>query len=341
MDGMMQFAKDVGHAMADGRNTEQENPATRQLLGAAKDWLNGEREVFLVETKRARDTLRQLLVDERVDLEGWRQKFIQAVATYKSVKAKWARLQSFDGVDQIKLLRKKLGDVSPGATNAVLSDFADDLASIPHDFVQLNEQYNAMRRRFSHDRVVFVDIEASFSNFRFWVGMQQSDKPHPARKDRDALQLDPSSVGLLVRLCTKVNAKLVLTSSWRKSWPDGHQALVKALIDQGLRREIWHPEWMVPVCTDDGAWNELPKWLNWSSNSVALVIAAEQPPADARPLLASRASLLLIDSLDGFGGRDYFRALEFFGAEDTEKPLPPRLPAAFGLQRYPTLLQRS
>ncbi len=330
----------MGLAMIGDGVLQQELSAAQSLLGSATDWLHSERNVFIAKARLARATLRQLHTDSGHDLEGWRQQFVDAVAMYKAVKARWARLQSFDGVDQIKLLRKKLSDVSPQASNALLSDFVDDLAVIPQDYVQLNDQYNAVRRRFSHDRVIFVDIEAAFSNFRFWVGVQHSEQASVARQSAANLQLDPSSVGLLVRLCIKANAKLVLTSSWRRSWPDGRQALVKALIDQGLPREIWHPEWMVPVCAVDGKWNELPKWLNWSSNSVALVIASERPPVDAMPLLARKASLLLIDSLDGFGGRDYFRALEFFGADDADGHLSMRAPNSFGLQRYPTLLHR-
>ncbi|MGI2036057.1 hypothetical protein ACRQ1B_27120 [Rhizobium panacihumi] len=341
MDKLRRLAcKDIGLAMISNGSFEKERPAAEKLLGSATDWLNNERDVFIAKVRLARETLTQLHTDGEHDLEGFRQQFVEAVAMYKAVRASWARLQSFDGVDQLKLLRKKLSDVKPQVSSAVLSDFVDDLASIPQEFVQLNDQYNAMRRRFSHDRVIFVDIEVAFSNFRFCVGMQHSEQTSTAQLGATDLQLDPSSVGLLSRLCTKANAKLVLTSSWRKSWLDGRQALVSALIEEGLSREIWHPEWMIPVCAADGKWNELPKWLNWSSSSVALVIDSGRPPADTMPLLAKKASLLLIDALDGFGGRDYFRALEFFGAEDAEKPSPLRLAAKFGLQRYPTLLQR-
>lgn len=327
--------------MAGGNEFECNMPAAQKVLEAAKEWLDSERNGFLVGVRAASDTLTRLNSDDSVDIEDWRQLFVEAVAMYKSVKANWARLQSFDGEDQVKMLGKKLKDISPQASGRLLADFVDDLRSIPADFADLNEQYNATRRRFSHDRVIFVDIETAFSNFRFWVGLQQEEQS-PASPEREPdMRLDPSSVGLLVRLCVKANAKLVLTSSWRKSWPDGRHALVKALIAQGFKRDIWHPEWMLPVSCADGKWSELPKWLNWSSNSVALVIAGERPPADAMPLLARKASLLLIDGLDGFGGRDYFRALEFFGAEDADRQLSMRASATCGLHKYPTLMQRA
>ncbi|KIP99946.1 hypothetical protein RU07_17805 [Agrobacterium tumefaciens] len=187
-------------------------------------------------------------------------------------------------------------------------------------------------------RLVFIDIDGVLLSFRSWTTAHNTPLWRlPVAQRMKHLELDQTSIGLLVRLCDLAKAKLVLTSTWRKTWPHDLTALHERLIEQGLRRDLWHQEWMVPVVADRSKWQELATWGDWSKDAVALIIDDELPPEDVPPVIAEQAVLLQADKFEGFGAYNYFDALEFFGVEDKAVKPPTGLPPDRGCQPYSTV----
>lgn len=188
------------------------------------------------------------------------------------------------------------------------------------------------------DRLVFIDIDGVLLSFRSWTTAHNAPLWRlPVAQRMKHLELDQTSIGLLVRLCDLAKAKLVLTSTWRKTWPHDLTALHDRLIEQGLRRDLWHSEWMVPVSADRSKWQELAAWGGWSKDAVALIVDDELPPEDVPPVIAEQATLLQADKYEGFGAYNHFDALEFFGVEDKAVKPPTGLPPDRGCQPYPTV----
>lgn len=188
------------------------------------------------------------------------------------------------------------------------------------------------------DRLVFIDIDGVLLSFRSWTTAHNAPLWRlPVEQRMKHLELDQTSIGLLVRLCDHARAKLVLTSTWRKTWPDDLPALHNRLIEQGLRRDLWHQEWRLPFVPDGTKWQELAKWGGWSPNAGALIIDDELPPEDAPPALAEQAILLQADKYEGFGAYNYFDALGVFGVEDKDVKPPKGLPPDRGVRLYPTV----
>lgn len=193
----------------------------------------------------------------------------------------------------------------------------------------------------SHDtqkHLIFIDIDGVLLSFRSWTTAHNAPLWRlPVESRMKHLELDQTSIGLLVRLCDLAHAKLVLTSTWRKTWPHDLEALHGRLIEQGLRRDLWHSEWMLPVIPDSTKWQELARWGSWSTNAVALIIDDDLPPEGAPPALAEQAAILQADKFEGFGSYNYFDALDFFGVEDAAVKPPKGLPPERGVRPYPTM----
>ncbi|NTE90094.1 HAD domain-containing protein [Agrobacterium rubi] len=187
-------------------------------------------------------------------------------------------------------------------------------------------------------RLVFIDIDGVLLSFRSWTTSHNAPLwRSPVAQRMKHLELDQTSIGLLVRLCDLAKARLVLTSTWRKTWPHDLTALHDRLIEQGLRRDLWHHEWMVPVAAGRSKWQELATWGGWSKDAVALIIDDELPPEDVPPVISEQAVLLQADKFEGFGAYNYFDALEFFGVKDKAVKPPTGLPPDRGCQPYPTM----
>ncbi len=186
-------------------------------------------------------------------------------------------------------------------------------------------------------RLVFIDIDGVLLSFRSWTtGHNAPLWRLPVAQRMKHLELDQTSIGLLVRLCDLAKARLVLTSTWRKTWPHDLTALHERLIEQGLRRDLWHQEWMVPVSANRSKWQELATWGGWSKDAVALIVDDELPPEDVPPVIAEQAILLQADKYEGFGAYNYFDALEVFGVEDKAVKPPAGTPPDRSCRPYPT-----
>ena len=240
------------------------------LVGHAKkkanDWLA--RQTAMLE-ENAED-LRRMIVTlsdkEQFDPVIWQEGHDEIQAGAAELLRAWSYLQEVDGPEQSQKLANSLRGYEDYAKD-VHSDFEKNLKILPEAVKAFNEAHKIFGRRFSHDRVIFIDIEGVLISFRYGLTPQHAaQSPLRVEDQIKDFQLDPGSVRLLVELCDLANAKLVLSSTWRKTWPHGQLALVKRLLGQGLRRDLWHPDWALPRLGHHNKWQELAVWLDGASD---------------------------------------------------------------------------
>lgn len=269
------------------------------------------------------------------DFEVRRTLFVKMVASFKSVRAEWARLQSFAGmIDKGPVVRREdrnfIDTTSLGKPLPEISSLQDELS-------RLSLEYRRTRAKLSHTRIVFADIEQVLTSFRTDFRRLCIDDELYQNILGSRSQFDPSSLHLLTQLCRAANAKLVVKSNKRFSNVEEPKRLVEVLIDLGFDGALLHPEWIVPVGTSDCRWQEMSNWVSWSSTNVALILTNDAPPLSVSPLLAKKAMSLLVDPLEGFGARDYLSALEYFDSKPHDLTFSRFERASGAVRRYPTL----
>ena len=126
---------------------------------------------------------------------------------------------------------------------------------------------------------------------------------------------------MLVRLADLAQARLVLSSNWRRTWGPDSDALMKKLVSEGLRRNLWHRDWFVPLFgLEPRKYDELAEWLDDHAPCKALIIDDEYR---GPPLAAGSAAVLQIDENEGYTLPDHLAACGFFEVEDTAPSAPP------------------
>lgn len=157
--------------------------------------------------------------------------------------------------------------------------------------------------------VIFIDIDGPLLPMRMWAAAENIRLLDERVIDRaPLLRFDPGCVGLLVRLCELSGAKLVLLSNWRRTWSLGFETLYAKMISEGLRADLWHDNWMLPVIGTKGG--ELATWL--SANRIdAGVLIDNEPIPTLEPV-----QMITVGEEDGFGLPAYRQALAIFGVND-------------------------
>lgn len=157
--------------------------------------------------------------------------------------------------------------------------------------------------------VVFLDIDGPILPLRMWAAADNIRLLDEKIIDRAPhLRFDPGCVGLAVRLCDLSSARLVLASNWRRTWSHGLDTLHAKMVSEGLREDLWHENWMLPVFDNKVA--ELASWL--ASNPIKAGVFIDNEPISTPNLV----QMITVCEDDGFGLHAYRRALEFFGKKD-------------------------
>jgi hypothetical protein len=157
--------------------------------------------------------------------------------------------------------------------------------------------------------VVFIDIDGPILPLRMWAAAENIRLLDEKVIDRSPrLRFDPGCVGLIVRLCDLSDARLVLASNWRRTWAHGLDALHAKIIAEGLRADLWHENWMLPVLNNKTT--ELASWI--SSNTIAAgVFIDDEPISTPEPV-----RMITVSEDEGFGLSAYRSALDIFGVVD-------------------------
>ncbi|CUX07080.1 hypothetical protein AGR1B_pb0013 [Agrobacterium fabacearum S56] len=262
----------------------------------------------------------------------WQQGCEEIAEEAKKLRDKWRHLHDFNGPHYIKTLR---GLNAHLAAREAISNYKEKLKTLPPEMMMFHREYKAFKGRYFEDRVVFLDIEDVLLTGSDWLVPHNIELVGMPEKDQmDKVQFPQRSIALIVRLCEKADASLVLTSKWRREWPHDREALLDRLVDQGLRRELWHENWMIPVFSGLNKWQELARWTESASNLVALIISGNVP-VDPDPLHAQKAELLQTYARNGFELDNLVDALKFFEVKEASGKVPPSLPPRGG-QFYPT-----
>jgi len=157
--------------------------------------------------------------------------------------------------------------------------------------------------------VVFIDIDGPILPLRMWAAAENIRLLGEKVIDRSPrLRFDPGCVGLVVRLCDLSGARLVLASNWRRTWAHGLSELHAKLIAEGLRADLWHENWMLPVFGTKAA--ELVSWL--AANRIEAGIFIDNEPIST----PDPVRMIAVSEDDGFGLSAYRCALSIFGAND-------------------------
>jgi len=157
--------------------------------------------------------------------------------------------------------------------------------------------------------VVFIDIDGPILPLRMWAAAENIRLLEEKVVDRSPhLRFDPGCVGLVVRLCDLSGARLVLASNWRRTWAHDLSELHAKLVAEGLRADLWHEDWMLPVFDTKAA--ELVSWL--AANQIEAGIFIDNEPIST----PDPVRMITVSEDDGFGLPDYRHALAVFGKKD-------------------------
>ncbi|WP_320203910.1 HAD domain-containing protein [Agrobacterium rosae] len=261
----------------------------------------------------------------------WQQGCEEIAAEAEKLMREWRSIQMFksNGSRTLEGFKAHL------AAREAISNYKKKLETFPPEMMIFHREYKAFKGRFFADRVVFLDIEDVLLTGSDWLVPHNIELVGMPEKDQmDKVQFHQRSIALIVRLCDKADASLVLTSKWRREWPHDREALLDRLVEQGLRRELWHENWMLPVVSGLNKWQELARWTESASNLVGLIISGNVP-VDPDPLHAKKAEILQTYARDGFGLDNLVDALKFFEVGEASAKVPPSLPPRGG-QFYPT-----
>lgn len=175
------------------------------------------------------------------------------------------------------------------------------------------------------ENIVFVDIDGVL------LPLKDCRAPENAALLRSRpegfmgqLRFSAEAVRLLVRLADLAEARLVLSSNWRRSWGPDSDTLMAKLVSEGLRQDLWHEDWFAPLFgLEPRKFDEIADWLDDHPSSKALIIDDEVYRGP--PLAAGKAAVLQINEEDGYSRPDHLLACEYFEVEDDlESSIPPR-----------------
>lgn len=175
------------------------------------------------------------------------------------------------------------------------------------------------------ENIVFVDIDGVL------LPLKDCRAPDNAELLRSRpvgfmgqLRFSAEAIRLLVRLADLAEARLVLSSNWRRSWGPDSDALMAKLVSEGLRQDLWHENWFAPLFgLEPRKFDEIADWLDDHPSSKALIIDDEVYRGP--PLAAGKAAVLQINEEDGYSRPDHLLACEYFEVEDDlASSVPPR-----------------
>lgn len=169
-------------------------------------------------------------------------------------------------------------------------------------------------------KIIFVDIDGVLLPLKDWTTPENS----PLLKTRPSgfmqhLRFNREAVTLLVRLADLAGAKLVLSSNWRITWGPDADAIMRKLVAEGLRADLWHEDWYLPVLGIGGRkFDEIADWISDHSPCRALIIDDEEYTGPRLP--AGVAGVIIVNEHEGYSFNEHPTACSFFGVEETGSP---------------------
>lgn len=169
------------------------------------------------------------------------------------------------------------------------------------------------------ENVIFIDIDGVLLPLKEWKTPENAAilKTRP-EGFMQHIRFNAEAVRLVVRLADLSGAKLVLSSNWRRTWGPDSDALMRKLVAEGLREDLWHEDWFLPVLgLKPRKFDEIADWLDNHPPCRALVIDDE---AYAGPPLPKPNGVIATDEREGYTASDDEAARGFFGVVAPETP---------------------
>ena len=153
-----------------------------------------------------------------------------------------------------------------------------------------------------HFKIIFLDFDGVLNHELFYRGL--SSQEYPRLNGRPYSEIDTNSVNILNRLIQETGAKVVVSSTWRRSY-DKNQ-LQKILNKHNFIGEVIDT---TPILNFEGAvrGNEVKVWLekNYSHDKRCAYICLDD---DSDFLYGQRNNLILVDSYCGLSPNNVYRA---------------------------------
>lgn len=160
--------------------------------------------------------------------------------------------------------------------------------------------------------IIFLDIDGPLLSRRMWAAATNLPMLRSQVNERiNYLRLDPGSLGLISRACELADAKLVLASNWRKTWPGDLKGLKTKLELEGLSPSLWHYDWKLPLIAGGNKRDELELWLNHNGPVTTAVLIDDETMTCPPPVFQITVSMD-----DGFGMQAYRDTISHFGILD-------------------------
>lgn len=165
-------------------------------------------------------------------------------------------------------------------------------------------------------RIIFLDIDGPMIPLRAYFTDNQTKK--------FVTSFDPVAVSLVNRMANISGAKIVVHSSWRKPecqvWLSdtlGKQIDLKQhLIDQGIKENLFHEDWVADYTPNTSRWHDIKGWLSKYDNITHYVILDDETLSDNHLDLAN--NLVSIDFEEGLTLAKYRQALKVLGVKDKQ-----------------------
>lgn len=156
-------------------------------------------------------------------------------------------------------------------------------------------------------KVIFLDIDGVLNSIDTMLAFP--DKPHPRSEE-----LDQVSVNLIKRLCTETNAKIVISSTWRKLYSR------KEFLEI-FERYGW-PFFPIIGVTDSynshgqTRGHEIQRWLDVNSDVEYIIL-----DDDSDMLESQMDRFVHCSNVNGFRSKHYCKAMRLFGYGDEQLEL--------------------
>lgn len=157
--------------------------------------------------------------------------------------------------------------------------------------------------------VVFLDIDGVLNSLDSTLAFREAESFWPKRRE----SLDPVSVGLLQHLCEETDAKIVVSSTWRKLFLEREFIDIFALYG-------WENFPIIGATTSEqvvaGSWargHEIQHWLNNNPWDNYLIL-----DDDSDMLEEQSEHFIHVSNINGFRSQHYCKALRIFKQPDEQ-----------------------
>jgi HAD domain in Swiss Army Knife RNA repair proteins len=168
--------------------------------------------------------------------------------------------------------------------------------------------------------IIFLDIDGGLLSTTTWglpanvrLLREEATRMMSTWEFSERATFDPTSVMLVNRLCHRTGARIVLSTSWRKSF--GVPETRAKLVAEGIEDALFHADYSCPLGSMLDKARDILAWLvghGYDASPAARTWIAIDDDA------LEGVSQVTTDPMAGFGVREYRRACAWLGGADLD-----------------------